>query len=284
MNGAWCEWAASQAAAWLVVVGLTIAPASPELTGSSSFAELDRRECVMVQGLDGSAPFVSDAVECAVKSAPASTFKIPHALIALETGVIADALDLVKWGGSKQPFAAWERDHSLDSAMKASVVWFFQRTAALIGRDRMRDHLKRLAYADDTFEGDLTTFWLNGDLVVSPEEQFRFMRRLVQYALPVDRHRVDAVKAAFLMPSGTITNASGVHDFRLDWPEPVVVRAKTGNTTVGEERVSWLVGHLEVQNRQYVFVSRVRATETLSGTAGADLAVQALNAHRPTRR
>ena len=160
------------------------------------------------------------------------------------------------------------------------------RRIALIraGRDRMREYLKKLAYADDTFEGDLTMFWLNGDLVVSPEEQLRFVGRLAQYALPVDRHRVDAVKAAFLMPPGKITNASGIHDFRLGWPEPVAVRAKTGNTTVGEERVSWLVGHLEARNRQYVFVSRVRATETLSGMAGADLAVQALNAHRPTRR
>jgi beta-lactamase class D len=42
-------------------------------------------ECVILQALDGGDPFVSDAAECAVKTAPASTFKVPHSLIALDT-------------------------------------------------------------------------------------------------------------------------------------------------------------------------------------------------------
>jgi beta-lactamase class D len=239
-----------------------------------------RRECVMLQALDGSAPIVSDAAECAVRSAPASTFKIPHALIALDTGVLS-AQESVGWDGTKQPFAAWERDRSLDSAMKASVVWVFRRTATLIGRDRMIDYLNRLEYAGDTFERDLTSFWLNGDLVVSPEEQLRFMRRFARYELPVRRQHIDTVMSALLMPRGSIQNASGTHAFALAWSEPLVVRAKTGNATVGTERVSWLVGHLESGDRQYVFASRVRAGGSLPGTAGADLALEVLNAHRP---
>jgi beta-lactamase class D len=58
----------------------------------------------------------------------------PHALVALETGVVSDARARVKWDGTKRAFQVWDQDHSLDSAMKNSVVWFFQRTAAAIGR------------------------------------------------------------------------------------------------------------------------------------------------------
>ncbi len=218
----------------------------------------------------------ADAAECAVASSPASTFKLPHALIALETGVVADPLAPVPWDGTQRFFAVWDRDHSLDSAIKNSVVWFFQRTAGLIGRERMLASLEKLGYAADSFEGELTMFWLNGDLAVSPLEQVRFLERMVRYELPAERKNVDVVKAAFLMPPGKITNAAGTHDFVLAAPEPLVLRAKTGNTSVGKERISWLVGHLETQGRQYVFASRVRAHETLSSTAGAELARQVL--------
>ena len=237
-------------------------------------------ECVLLLALDGSAPFVSDAAECAVKSAPASTFKIPHALIALETGVVTDPLAPVPWDGTKYPSPEWEKPHSLDSAMKASALWFYQRTAALIGRERMLTWLKRLGYGGDTYEGEQTTFWLNGDLAVSPLEQADFLSRLVQYKLPAERRHVDAVKAAFTMPPGAITNASGTHPFALQWPAPLVVRAKTGNTTVSGERISWVVGHVEARQRAYVFVARVRGPD-VPNQAGADLALRALNAHRP---
>ena len=228
----------------------------------------------MLQPLGEKAPsYVSDRTECALATAPASTFKIPHALIALETGVVTNAHAPVQWDGSEQPFESWKRAHSLDSSIRNSVLWFFQRTASLIGRERMLASLARLRYAKDSFGGELTAFWVNGDLVVSPEEQLAFLRRMMRYELPASRRNIDAVKAAMLMPSGKITNASGVHDFVV----PGVVRAKTGNTRVGTERVSWLIGHLEIGKKEYVFVSRVRAEGSLPGTTGAELAQKMLS-------
>ncbi|HSF14522.1 MAG TPA: penicillin-binding transpeptidase domain-containing protein [Vicinamibacteria bacterium] len=259
---------------------LTVTPAQHVLARPSRFFS-DRRECVLLLPLDAQTPYVTDPDECAVPTAPASTFKIPHALIALDTGIVSDPLERVAWDGKTQPFATWERDHSLDSAMKSSVVWFFQRTASLIGPERMRESLKGLEYAKDSFEDDVTWFWLNGDLVVSPDEQLRFLRRLVRFELPVERQIVDAVKAAFTMPPGKITNAAGIHDFGLSWPGIHVLRAKTGFTRVGDERVSWIVGHIETDSREYVFVSRVRAQEDLSPTAGIDLTLRVLNSRGP---
>jgi beta-lactamase class D len=257
---------------------LFLAGAVGATTGSTAPAD---RECVLVQALDGSAPIVSDPAECGVKTAPASTFKVPHALIALETAVVTDPRALVPWDGTKYGRPLWEQPHSLDSAMKSSVLWFYQRTAALIGRERMLMSLKRLGYGTDTYDGDQTMFWLNGDLVVSPLEQLDFVSRLTQYKLPAERKHVDAVKAAFTMPPGSITNATGTHPFALTWPAPLVVRAKTGNTTVAGERISWVVGHVESHGRGTVFVARVRSANDLSPQAAADLALRALNAQRP---
>lgn len=242
-----------------------------------------RHECFMLQRLDAPRPDVSDAAECAVATVPASTFKIPHALIALETGVVVDPHARVRWDGTAYSYPAWQRDHSLDSAVKSSVLWFFRRTAGLIGSERMHASLRALGYARDTFEGDVTTFWLNGDLVVSPEEQLAFLGRLARYEVPASRTHVDQVMSAFEMPPGRITNASGSHPFPIDWPRPIVVHAKTGNATVNAERVSWIVGYVDSNGARYAFVARVRVEGDLPGTAAVDLAARSLNAHRPVR-
>lgn len=242
----------------------------------------EQRECFMLQPLDRPDEiYVSDEKECDVAAAPASTFKIPHALIALETGVVKDPHARVAYDGTPQPFPSWEKPHSLDSSVKWSVFWFYRRTAALIGRERMVANLKKIAYARDTFDDDVTLFWTNGDLVVTPREQLAFMRRMMRYELPVKRRNADIVKEAMLMPAGKITNAAGIHDFAIRWPKNAVVRAKTGNTTTDGERVSWLIGHLQAGKREYVFVGRVRAKGSLPTTAGADVARRMLNRSEP---
>lgn len=236
-----------------------------------------RAECVMIVRLDHSSPYVSDREECSVRTAPASTFKVPHALIALETGALSSPRDVLSWDGSEEPFPSWEGDHSLHSAIRSSVVWFFRRTAARIGAVRMSEGLRRLGYAADSFDGDPTMFWLNGDLVVSPAEQLDFMRRLYRYELPVDSAAVDAVRAALRMPPDSLLNAAGSHAFSLGWSgPPPVVSAKTGNTRVDGESVSWVVGHVEHGEDEWVFVGRVRARGALPGTAGAELVRRAL--------
>ncbi len=150
----------------------------------------------------------------------------------------------VPWDGTKYTNAVWERPHSLDSGHERdSVLWFYQRTAGLIGRDRMVAWLKRLGYGSDSYEGQQTSFWLNGDLVVSPLEQLDFLSRLTSDTLPAERKNMEIVKAAFRMPDGAITNATGTHPFVLTWPASLVVHAKTGNATVAGEQISWAIGH-----------------------------------------
>lgn len=237
-------------------------------------------ECFVVARVDGPLPSVPDGSECARPTAPASTFKIPHALIALQTGVI-DANTTIKWDGSKYDFQTWQRDHTLDSAMKSSVYPFFQRTATMIGDERMRGSLASLQYGADTFRGDVTTFWTNGNLVVSPLDQLSFLQRMFGGKLSIDSRHVETVKATLLMPAGRISNAAGIHDFPLNWPTGTRVRAKTGNGRINGERVSWLVGHLESDGNEYIFAARVRSSDRpLPTTAGAQVALRGLNLAR----
>jgi beta-lactamase class D len=234
-------------------------------------------ECVVVAAVEGSMERAFGGDECDRRTLPASTFKVPHALIALDTGVVTETTTM-KWDGAKQDFPAWERDHTLESAIRSSVVWFFQRAARAIGRDRELQHLRAFGYGSQTFSREVDMFWLNGDLTISPREQVAFLKRMFSYDLPIDRRHVDTVTAAMTMPAGRLSNAAGVHPFPLRWPADTTARLKTGNGTVSGERTSWVVGELESRGAAYVFASRVRsATRTLDTTAGADLAVRVLN-------
>jgi beta-lactamase class D len=263
----------------LLLIALWSAPAA-----AVQQPRLAAGECVVVAALDGaSADRVFGGDECNRRTLPASTFKVPHAVIGLATGVITPET-VLKWDGQKHAYASWQRDHDLDSAMKNSVLWFFQRIARAVGREGELQHLRAFAYGSQSFAREVDRFWINGDLTISPREQVAFLKRMFSDDLPVDRRHIETVKAAMTMPPGKVLNAAGTHPFPLAWPQGTIVRLKTGNGGVADERASWVIGAIESGGRSYVFASRVRSsTRPLPTTAGADLAVRVLNTIAPPR-
>ncbi len=98
-------------------------------------------ECVVIAPLAGpETAFGGD--DCSRRTLPASTFKIPHALIALQTRVVT-ARSVIRWDGVKRDYDAWNRDQTLESAIRMSAVWVFQQFATAIGRDRELEYLKK---------------------------------------------------------------------------------------------------------------------------------------------
>ena len=74
---------------------------------------------------------------------PASTFKIPNSLIALETGVVENDSTLFKWDGKKRRLQSWERDMTFREAFHASCVPCYREIAQKIGVGRMKDYLQK---------------------------------------------------------------------------------------------------------------------------------------------
>ncbi len=209
---------------------------------------------------------------CATRISPASTFKIPHALAALDSGVLSDPNVTFRHGGAPVHFATWARDHTLATAMRYSVVWFFQRIATMLGPDRERAYLAKLEYGNQDSSSGLTTFWLDGSLRISPDEQERFMVRLYDDVLPIKKKAMQSVREILVQPPGVVVNAVGEHPFAAPWPEGTVVSAKTGR---GAD-VTWLVGHVQRQNRSWIFVSCVIGPSDLDPLAAIDLAATSL--------
>lgn len=234
--------------------------------------------CVAIYDVRSGTTWKSDPDACGKRFSPASTFKIPHALIALQTGAIRPN-DIEQWDGTRFPNqAAWEQNHTLQSAITHSVVWFFQRTAPRIGADQMRESLRRFEYGNAGTSGDPAMYWLNGTLQISVEEQLAFLRKFFAGELPVRGEYVDMVREFLLQEPGTVQNATGRHRMSVSWSHPLEVLAKTGATrTPDGNGVSWLMGGIRSPNGMvHLFACGVNRTAPVDSLEAARVAFATL--------
>lgn len=237
-------------------------------------AQKTTHRCVVVVDNGVAARWAGSAEDCSTRLSPASTYKIPHALIGLETGVITTST-VEKWDGVQHPEQPkWNRDHTVLSAMKPSVLWFFQRMAPKIGAARAHEWLQRFAYGNADTSGDITRYWVNGTLRVSPDEQLAFLQKFYDGTLPVSKTNIDQLKGAMEQAPGTVENARGVEKLDATWRKGISLNAKTGATTIESGlSVSWLVGQLMVDSRKIVFASAMWKNEGIDNLAAARLAI-----------
>ena len=123
---------------------------------------------------------------CEQRFGPASTFKVPNALLALDYGVLDGPDHELTWDGQERWLDEWNHDHTLASAIRYSVVWYFQAVAREVGRDRMQAALDRFDYGNRRIGDAVDEFWLDGSLQISPVEQVVFWHRLHAGDLGVD--------------------------------------------------------------------------------------------------
>ncbi len=194
---------------------------------------------------------------------PASTFKIPNSLIALETGVVADPdKDIFKWDGVKRSIEPWNRDHTLRSAIAASVVPVYQEIARRIGAERMQKYLDLFEYGNRDIGGGIEQFWLTGDLRIDPMQQVDFVDRLRRGVLPVSKRSQDLVRD--ILPVTKVGDA--------------VIRAKSGllGAEVGKPSLGWMVGWAEKGSAQTVFALNMDCLEPRHIAARMTLTQQCL--------
>ena len=238
-------------------------------------AQTPPHSCVVVSD-GGVRALERSAAECATRLSPASTYKIPHALIGLETGVITETT-VEKWDGVPHPDQPkWNQDHTVLSAMRPSVLWFFQEMAPRIGAARAHEWLQRFDYGNTDTSGPITQYWVNGRLRISPDEQLAFLTKFYDGTLPVKKAHVDRLKDAMEQAPGTVENARGVHTLDAQWRPGISLNSKTGASTIESgESVSWLVGQLTVDRRaSWSFASAVwrpkGGVDTLDATRARD--------------
>jgi beta-lactamase class D len=194
---------------------------------------------------------------------PASTFKIPNSLIALETGVVEDPdKDVFKWDGVTRSIEAWNKDHTLRSAIAASAVPVYQEIARRIGAERMQKYVDLFEYGNRDIGGGIDQFWLTGNLRIDPVQQVDFVDRLRRGVLPVSKRSQELVRD--ILP---VTKAGDA-----------TIRAKTGlvGAETGQPSLGWLVGWVEKGNDRTVFALNLDVREPRHTAARMTIAQKCL--------
>lgn len=219
-----------------------------ETAGCAALADPERATFVLHEVRTGRT-IVCNAGRANRRFTPASTFKIPHALIALESRVVADENARFAWDGRPRGVNAWDKDTSLAEAIAPSTVWVFQTIARRLGHASEVAAVRRLGYgnADVGEPDDLTHFRLSGPLAISASEQVQFLTRLRAGALDADKQN-QARTAAMLRlrscgPNCVVYGKTGatlpIDDEGFLRPDDSALLPE------GVERTGWFVGWVE---------------------------------------
>ncbi len=191
------------------------------------FAEFNAKGTIVVaderKGIRST--LVYDEARAKQRYSPASTFKIPHTLMALDAGAVRDEFQVFRWDGVARSFAAHNQDQDLRSAVRNSTIWVYEKFAKQIGEDRARDYLRKLNYGNADPTTARGNYWVDGNLAISAYEQISFLKKLYRNELPFRIEHQRLVKDITIVEAGR------------DW----ILRAKTG----WEGRMGWWVGWVE---------------------------------------
>ncbi|NQV15981.1 class D beta-lactamase [bacterium] len=208
---------------------------------STLFHDRNVEGTILISALDGKTNYVYNQKRAQQRYLPASTFKIPNTLIALEEEVISSKYEIIKWDGQVRAVEAWNRDHSLNTAFPVSCVWFYQELAERVGNGRYLHYLKELDYGNQLTGQDLRTFWLSGDLKISAEEQVEFLKKLYRNELPFKQDYIKQLKDMMI----------------LEQTASYTLRAKTGWAIRKDKQHGWFVGYLEAHESIWFFATQI---------------------------
>ena len=220
-------WASPQ---WIEKSELEAAFVEQNVTGSIVIADLRRDE-----------HWVYNRPRAEQRFSPASTFKVPHALFALDAGLVGDEFQIIEWDGVERQLSVWNRDQDLRSSMRNSAVWVYQDFARALGDARERDYLESIDYGNADPGGGIDRFWLDGKLAISPFEQIDFLKRLYRNELPFDVAHQYLVKEIMIVEAGP------------RW----ILRAKTGWQASTDAHYGWWVGWIEYPDGPVFFATHI---------------------------
>jgi beta-lactamase class D len=184
---------------------------------------------------------------------PASTFKILNSLISLETGAIPDENTVIKWDGTAYDVPSWNQDHTMRTAIANSVVWYYQELARRVGKERMQKYVEAAGYGNHDISGNIDSFWLEGALRISADEQVEFLKRFYQNEMPFAQRNLDIVKDILVLEKTPTSQLSG----------------KTGTQLRVKPSINWFVGYVKKGDEVYLFATNLELPEGVTDNTRA---------------
>lgn len=189
---------------------------------------------------------VSDTSGVRKETLPASTFKIINLLIALQTGVIDDENEVIRWTGSADTTKYGYRpdiyhEMTVREAFEVSAVWVFIELAERIGSDNYRKYLAECHYGNLDLSQPGADFWNFGNFGICPVDQVKFLKKLYEGNLPFSKKNIEAVKDVMITEQN----------------EALTIRSKTGWARDKGINTGWWIGYVEKNDGVFFFATRL---------------------------
>ena len=224
------------------------------------FIERDVRGTIIISSLDGKKQYLYNRKRAETRYLPASTFKIPNTLIALDEGAVASEGEMIKWDGKDKGWGPWNKDHSLKTAFPISCVWFYQELAKRVGNSKYLSHLEQLNYGNKKTGPELTTFWLEGELAISAHEQIEFLKKLYTEELPYKKSDIQNLKNMMIVEQSS----------------RYTIRAKTGWAMRIKNQHGWYVGYVETEQMAWFFATNLDIDNKSDAIYRKEITIKAL--------
>lgn len=188
---------------------------------------------------------------CEERFPACSSFKVPLAVMAFDSGVLKDEKQVIKWDGEKRFLEAWNKDQDAISWMRESVVWFSQRLTPKLGKKKFKEYLSKFKYGNEDVSSGITTGWLNspsdpkGSLAINTYEQVEFMKNLWSNELPVSKRSMEVTRQITYLETSP-------HGFKLS--------GKTGSNFYDSARkvqLGWFISHISNGEKEYIAVTNL---------------------------
>lgn len=210
-------------------------------------------DCILVR--ESGKYLINEGKNCAQRYSPASTFKVPLALMGYESKILEDENHPIwhpkqkiqtlaqYWDGEKTPFS-W---------MKYSVVWYSQNITTKLGIKKFQQYVNILNYGNKDLSGNkgmndgLTQSWLSSSLLISPVEQLDFIEKLANNKLPFSLESQDKSKNLIrLMEESLLSDGWNIY-------------GKTGTDIdkINNQKKGYFIGFATKENRLISFVGHI---------------------------
>lgn len=195
---------------------------------------------IALKNLKSDKIYVYNKRRSAERYTPESTFKVPNALIGLQTEAVSDEYQVKRWDGVVHDIPEWNKDHTLASGMRHSVIWYYQQMARDIEAGDMQKYITLLQYGNQDISGGIDQFWLDSSLKISALEQVDFMEKLVEEELPFDDQIMRTIKRIMVNEEA----------------DSYTLHGKTG-TRLSDMGLGWYIGFIETDKAYWVFAANI---------------------------
>lgn len=236
---------------------------------SDCFVDLDG--CAVIYFPDKNTYTYYNKEQCQKQVSPFSTFKIVSTLIGLNNGVVESEESKLGYDG-KDYSKEWNKDLTLKEAFKVSCVWYYRKLIDAVGEQTVKTELDKLKYGNcdiSEWKGknadempELSGFWLNSSLKISPEEQVDVLSNIFTGKTEYSATHIDILRN--IMKADTTSDAQ--------------IYGKTGT---GKHGIGWYTGYFVKNDQSYYFAVYIndKDQKKVSGYDAKFVLEQIINKH-----